>query len=251
MGDRHTRSALGSGLAPRCIPLLLLGFQFIYANDKNATTLPLEAEEVARMEPSKLKELVVTSQDQIEITSKLDGVLVVSMRLSKQGDQRVRAVDLEGRVRNAQQRSLVAKVVFAAMQSDSFWNTSDDEFVVNPDKLVVTEPSLDIGTKSLGMAMEQYFAGNHEQADLLLTHALVESPGREVIHYWKVANCLALKQSPRAERRLAVLTQRNPLGSDTYAGQLQRLQGQNRRAIIEMEQKMMLNNRLGNGAKPN
>ena len=250
MVDRRRQMRLQSGLVPMCgLWLLLAGMQFCDADDKNASTRPLEADEVARLEPSKLKELVVTAQDQIEVTSKLDGVLVVGMKLSKPSEQRVRTVELEGRVRDPLQRPLVAKVVATAMQSESFWNTSDDEFVVNPEKLSVTNPAADVGTKNLGSAMEQFFAGQHVQADLLLTHALVESPGLEVIHYWKVANWIALKQTARAERRLEVLTRRNPMGSDTYAGQLQRLQGPYRRTIIDLEQKLMLKNRLGTGSK--
>jgi hypothetical protein len=235
-----------------CSALAVFGLHHCRADDGRTTLLrPLEADEVERLEPSKLKELVVRSQDQIEITSKLDGVMVTEIRLSKSDENRVRTVELEGRVRDPQQRALVARVVEITMQSVSFWSSSDDEFVVNPEKLTVTEPSAELGAKSLGAAMEQFFAGQHERADMLLTHALVESPGNEVTHYWKVANCIALKQTDRAERRLEILTRRNPMGSDGYAGQLQRLQGQYRRAIIDMEQKLMLKSRSGIGTSRN
>lgn len=235
-----------------CSVLTVPGMHDCRADDSRAARLrPLEADEVERLEPAKLKELVVRSQDQIEVTSKLDGVMVTEIRLNKPDDNRVRTVDLEGRVRDPQQRPLVARVIDIAMQSESFWSSSDDEFVVIPEKLAVTEPSADLGAKSLGAAMEQFFAGQHERADMLLTHALVESPGNEVTHYWKVANCIALKQSDRAERRLEILTRRNPMGSDGYAGQLQRLQGQYRRAIIDMEQKLMLKSRSGIGTNRN
>jgi hypothetical protein len=224
--------------------IVVLGLQHCRADDSPASRVrPLEADEVERLEPAKLKELIVIAQDRIEITSKLDGVMVTEIRISKSDENRVRTVELEGRVRDPQQRALAARVVDITMQSVSFWSSSDDEFVVNPEKLAITEPSAELGAKSLGAAMEQFFAGQHERADMLLTHALVENPGNEVTHYWKVANCIALKQNDRAERRLEILTRRNPMGSDGYAGQLQRLQGQYRRAIIDMEQKLMLRNR--------
>jgi hypothetical protein len=44
-----------------------------------------------------------------------------------------------------------------------------------------------------------------------------------------------------------LLSRRNPRGSDAYAGQLQRLQGPYRRAIIDLEQQLMLKSRLGTG----
>ena len=211
---------------------------------------PLEADEVARMEPVRLKELLVRSQDQIEITAKLDGVMIGDMKLSSSNDQRVRTLLLQGRVRDGQQRALAARVVTLQMQSESFWNSLDDEIVVDSEKLSVTEPSAEVGAKNLGVGIEQFLAGQHEQADLSFAHALVENPGREVVQYWKAANAIAMKQTDRAQRRLEILTRRNPSGSDTYAGQLQRLQGPYRRAIIEMEQKLMLSNRLGPNAKP-
>jgi hypothetical protein len=213
------------------------------AEDAVAPARPLEADEVLRLEPVKLKELTVAAQDRIEITAKLDGVLVAAISISPAGEQRVRTMTLEGRVRDPAQRALVAKVVSNTLQSISFWSTSDDEFIVNAEKLAVTEPSVEIGGRSLARALDEFFAGRHAEADVLLSHALAESPRQEVIHYWKVANFLAMKRTDRAEQRLEVLTRRNPTGSDAYAAQLQRLQGQYRREIIELEHKMMLKNR--------
>jgi hypothetical protein len=227
--------------------LLLIAVRPSAAEDSITLAHPLEAEDVARLEPIKIKELLLAAEDQIEITSKLDGAMLIDLRIGKPSEMRVRKVELEGRVKDTQQRTLVGRVVTIAMQAESFWNTSDDEFVVETDKLTVIPQSADAGAKNLGMAVDQFFAGQHENADKLLSLALVESPDREVIHYWKVANWLAMKQNGRAERRLELLSRRNPRGSDTYAGQLQRLQGPYRRAIIDLEQKVMLKSRLGTG----
>ena len=60
---------------------------------------PLEADEVARLEPKKLRELLVRSQDQIEITARLDGVMISDMRFNMATDQRTRTLQLAGRVR--------------------------------------------------------------------------------------------------------------------------------------------------------
>jgi hypothetical protein len=211
---------------------------------------PLVADDVARLEPQKLKELLVRCQDQIEITSKMDGVMINDMKLGGPNDQRVRTLQLTGRVRDEQQRAIAARVVAYLMQLDSFWNTSDDEFVVDPAKLAVTEPSAEVGAKNFGTGIDQFLEGKYPEADMMFSASLVENPSREVIHYWKVATAIAMKQTERAQRRLEILTRRNPGGSDTYAGQLQRLQGPYRRAIIEMEQKLMLNNRMDPSSKP-
>lgn len=227
--------------------MLLIAVLPSVADDSVTFVHPLEAEDVARLEPTKIKELLLASEDQIEITLKLDGAMLTDLRIGKPSDMRVRKVELEGRVKDAQQRALVGRVVAIAMQAESFWNTSDDEFVVDTEKLTLTPQSADAGAKNLGLAVDQFFAGQHENADKLLSLALVESPDREVVHYWKVANWLAMNQNERAERRLELLNRRNPRGSDTYAGQLQRLQGPYRRAIIDLEQKVMLKSRLGTG----
>lgn len=244
MIDRRLHSSATMRLLT-VVTLMFVAASTTVAEDGNTLVHPLEAADVARLEPTKIKELLVAAQDQIEITSKLDGAMLIDLRIGKPSDMRVRKVELEGRVRNAQERLLVGRVVAIAMQAESFWNTSDDEFVVDSEKLAVTTQSADAGAKNLGLAVDQFFAGQYENADKLLSLALVESPDREVIHYWKVANWLAMKQNDRAERRLELLTRRNPRGSDAYAGQLQRLQGPYRRAIIDLEQKVMLKSRLG------
>lgn len=216
----------------------------------NETSRPLEADEVARIEPEKLKQLAQKSQDQIEVISKLDGVLLVDIRMGPANDRRERPMMLQGRVRDAQQRALVAKLVTRVMQTVSFWSTSDDEFVINPDKLVVMEPSTQEESKNLTRAIELFLSGQYDQADAFFTKALVESQNREPIHYWKVANAIALGQTDRAERRLEVLVRNNPKGSDTYAARLQRLQGPYRRALNELEEKVTLKSRLGVDTKP-
>jgi len=230
------------------LALLLLATRPLTADqptEPSSPIRPLEADDVARLEPSKLKQLVVKTQDQIEVTSKLDGVLIVEMRLKNADDQRRRIMELEGRIHSPEQRSLVGKVVAAVMQTESFWATSDDEFVVNGDNLKVTEPSLADGNKNLAIGIEQFLAGQHEQADMLFTVAIAESPNREAIQYWKAANAIALKQPERAEHRLEILSRRNPSGSDAYAAQLQRMQGPLRKSLLDMEQRIMLRKRQG------
>lgn len=214
-------------------------------SESPAPTRPLEADEVAKLEPVKLKQLLVKAQDLVEVSPRLEGVLVIDLRLSDADDERTRKLELKGKVRQAVQRPLVAKVFADAMQAESFWNTSDDEFTVTTDALAVTEPSAEMGAKNLTSALEQFWAGQYEQADGLFTHALAEAPNREVIHYWKAVNALALKQPDRAERRLEALSRRNSAGSVAHAGQMQRLQGPLRQALIQMEAKVMLRNRLG------
>jgi hypothetical protein len=215
------------------------------ANGVSTAARPLEADEVAKLEPTKLKQLVVKTQDQIEVTSRLDGVLVVEMRLRAADDQRNRVLELEGRVHTPEQRVLVGKVVLAVMQTESFWATSDDEFIVNGDNLKVTEPSSVDGSRNLALGIDQFLVGQHEQADMLFTVAIAECPNREVIQYWKAANAIALKQPERAEHRLEVLTRRNAKGSDAYAAQLQKMQGPLRQSLLDMERRVMLRKRQG------
>ncbi len=210
-----------------------------------AQTRPLEADEVAKLEPAKLKELLIKGQDLIEVSPRLDGVLVIDLRLGDADEERLRKLELKGKVRQAAQRPLVAKAIVEAMQAESFWNTQDDEFTVDTGGLAVTEPSAEMRAKNLSAALVHFWAGQYEPADGLFTRALAEAPGREVIHYWKAVNAIALKQPERAERRLEVLSRRNPAGSTTHAGQMQRLQGPLRQALIQMETKVMLRNRLG------
>lgn len=229
--------------------IFFIAFGIRFCSAQNGPTAetprPLEAEDVARLEPSKLQQLTDKSQDQMEVIAKLEGALLADIRLGPANERRERTMVLEGRVRNAQQRPLVVKLINRVIQSESFWSTSDDEFIVNADKLVVMEPSAQEESKNLGRAIELFLGGQHDKADVFFTKALVESQNREPIHYWKVANAIALGQTDRAEQRLAVLLRSDPKGSDTYAVKLQRLQGPYRRALSELEQKITAQSRLG------
>jgi tetratricopeptide (TPR) repeat protein len=227
--------------------LLVVGIAVCRAQNvpKTESSRPLEADEVARLEPSMLQQLTEKAQDQMEVILKLEGVLLADIRLSPPNEQRERTMTLEGRIRTAQQRPLVVKLLNRVIQSESFWSTSDDEFIVNPDKMTIMEPSAQEESKNLNRAIELFLSGQYEKAEPFFTKALVESENREAIHYWKVANSIALGQTERAEQRLAVLLRSDPKGSDTYAAKLQRLQGTYRRAMNEMEQKIMAKIRLG------
>jgi tetratricopeptide (TPR) repeat protein len=215
------------------------------ARDAVAVSRPLEAADVARMLPDKLAQLIVKAQDQIEIKAKLDAVLLADVQLEEADGERRRAVILTGKVRSVEQRALTARVVMDTLRSESFWNTMDDEFVVDASRLTLTEPSLDRATKDYGLAISEFFRGQYDKADRYFTHALAEDPANEALHYWKVAAAIALKQPERAERRLEVLCRRNPQGSRLYAAALQRLQGPLRQALVELEEQVTLRIREG------
>ena len=201
---------------------------------------PLEAAEVAQREPDKLKELIGKAQDQVEVHPRLDGVLIVEARVTPPNDQRVRTVKLEGKIRQPQQRAVLAKLVTEVLLSDSFWSTSDDEFVVSAEVVAITEPNADAGGKSYGAALEHFFRGEYEPAEILWTRSLADAPNREVIHFWKAATHLATKQPERAEKRLEAILRRNPRGSRPHAALFERLQGPLRRELDALEERLLL-----------
>jgi hypothetical protein len=206
---------------------------------------PLEADEVARLEPVKLKALLQRSQDTVEVTPQLDGVWIGDGRLDAADEQRIRRLTLTGRVRQESQRALVVQVLGNVLQEESFWATSDEEIVVSAEAMQVAQPLVDLGKKHYSLAIDRFFASQYEEADALFTRALVEDAQREVIHYWKVAGAIALKQTARAERRLDVLLRRHPAGSRDHAAQMERLQGPLRQSLMQMEQRVLLKVRGG------
>lgn len=201
---------------------------------------PLEAAEVAQREPSKLKELIAKAQDQVEVHPRLDGVLIVDARLTPPNEERTRTVKLEGKVRQPQQRTVLAKLVTEVLMSDSFWSTSDDEFVVKADDVAVIEPNADAGSQAYSTALEHFLRREYDQADRFWTRALADLPNREVIHFWKAATALALKQRERAEQRMEVILRRNPAGWRKHAVQFERFQGPLRFELQELEERLLL-----------
>lgn len=201
---------------------------------------PLEAAEVAQREPAKLKELIQKAQDQLEVHPKLDGVLIVEASVTSANNQRVRTINLEGKVRQSQQRVILAKLVTEVLLSDTFWSTSDDEFVVSAEKVAIVEPNSDAGGKSYGVALEHFFRGEYEQAEQMWTRALADVPKREVIHFWKAATYLAMKQPERAENRLEAILRRNPRDSRQYAAHFERFQGPMRRELDSLVERLLL-----------
>lgn len=217
----------------------------VFGQESAPSTRPLEAADVARLEPAKLKALLQKAQDAVEVTPRLDGVLVVEGRLEAADESRTRRLHLTGRVRRELQRPLLAQVVFDVMQTESFWATSDDEFRVVAEACELVEPSPEQSGNYYTQAVERFFAGEYELADVNFTRAFVEAPNRDVIHSWKAATAIALKQPERAENRLQVLLRRDPNATRKHAGQIERLQGPLRQALVQMEEKVLLKVRLG------
>lgn len=233
---------------PICLMILMitiLGGVCRAADEDRDPTRPLEADEVARLIPAKLAQLLVKAQDRIETTSKLDTVLIADMQLGEADALQRRPLALKGKVREPEQRALAARVVMDTLRSDTFWNTMDEEFVVDSSQLTVTQPSPEMGTKNFGLAIGEFFHGEYDKADMYFTHALAEDPGNEAIHYWKVATAIAKQQPERAERRLEILCRRNPQGSKQYASALQRLQGPLRKGLVDLEEQVTLRIREG------
>ncbi len=215
--------------------------------DAPPKTRPLEAAEVARLEPAKLRALLQKAQDVVEITPRLDGVLVLVTegRLAAADESRTRRLHLTGRVRHEQQRPVLAQLVLNVMQTESFWATSDDEFQVITEACETVEPSPELFSNYYDQALARFSASEYEKADALFTRAFVEAPNRDIIHSWKAATAIALKQPERAEGRFQVLLRRDPSVTRRHAAQLERLQGPLRQALVQMEEKVLLKVRLG------
>lgn len=206
---------------------------------------PLEADEVKELIPNKIAELHVRTQDRIEITAKLDAVLLAGLDLGPPDDTQRQTLILKGTVQREPQREILVRLMADMLQTESFWSTMDEEFTIDASQLTTTKPMPGQGDKSLNQAIDFFFRNQYDNADKYFTHALAEMPEREVLHYWKAVTAIALKQPERAERRLEILCRRNPKGSVSYASELQRLQGPLRNSLRQMEEQVRLKIREG------
>lgn len=201
---------------------------------------PLEAYEVAIQEKTRLPELTRKAQDQIEVTPNLDGVLITSVTLQASEEPGTRTMVLAGRMRVAQQGPLIAKVMMEVLQSESFWSTQDDEFVISTEMIKTQPPSRIEGSRLYGIGIDHFLKGQYREAEKVFTSALVESPERQSIHFWKAAGAIGSSDPEWAERRLEAVLRRNRKGSIEHASEMERFQGPLRNALHQMEDRVRL-----------
>lgn len=193
-------------------------------------------------EHARIQQLLTTVQDQIEMDSRIAGVLVHDAILVRRVEGPGYALRIVGRVAEEDQREIVSELFTEAMAASPYWRERRGEFFINLEPMVVAPPSLERGLRYFTMGINAFWNGDLFTAERAFTRAIAQAPDLVIYRWWKVVTLLALGQEARAEALLRPLLQVNPWGQYEVqvAAALERVQGPLRWQLQQLEQRVLL-----------
>lgn len=180
-------------------------------------------------------------QDRIEVDPRLGGVLIAEIRRGGPSDASDYSLHVRGKLLEDSQREIVQSLFeFALAEHSAFAGAT---VAVDLNAMVVTPLSPRLGLRYYEMGLNAFWHCDYAVADEAFMRALAESPGSQVLLYWRVLASIAQHQLDRAELKLRPLVVANPPGSRSViiAREFERIQGPLRWTLCKLENRILLN----------
>lgn len=186
---------------------------------------------------TKLNELIMKVQDQIEADPTLGGVMLTGARIVPKMNMPGEELQLQGKLMDPAQAPAVKAMVEKALGDDPYWREGEGPLEVTTNMMIASPGSLPLANSYYAQGLDYFWKGNYAEADRAFSRALAELPGDYVFQYWRVVAALAQGQEERAKSKLFPLLQANALGSRSpfVASAFERLQGPLRRKLSALE----------------
>lgn len=202
---------------------------------------PLPPLRVLTDEERHIAALLQAVQDLIAIDPRLDGALVLELRLIKREPEPGADLRVFGKLVSSDQGPFFDEVIAQAIAADAWWKDQKN-LIIDVKGLPVAPLSAVLADRYYGLGLDSFWARDYVAADLAFMRAVAEAPDMDTLRYWRVLTAIAMNRIDRADLLLRPLIRRHPYGSReaSIARELERVQGFFRWTLLDLEERIVL-----------